>query len=135
MFYRGELANFYPPYFLAFLASFNQDGILVIHDSEPLTISIMDGAVIDAHSSRADTTLLRTLLHKGTINRSQLQQVINAKKETHLSCRQVLRSLNFSPWPPSRLTLSWPRKRWFFNSSYAALENLNLPTPWPMKIT
>lgn len=97
MFYRGELANFYPPDFLAFLASTDQDGILLVNKNDPLTIAIKDREIIDAHGNRADTTLLRTLLHKGIINRGQLQQIITAKNETHLSCREILRSLNFFP--------------------------------------
>ena len=93
MFYRGELANFYPPDFLAFLASFDQDGVLVLHGSEPLTIAIKNGAIVDGFSKRADATLLRILHHRKILKRSQVQQLIKAKNETQLSCRQLLASM------------------------------------------
>jgi HD-like signal output (HDOD) protein len=97
MFYKGNLSNFYPPDLLVFLASSEQDGYLTVQSPDPLSITIQDGMVVDAFSPKGDNLLLRILFLKKRITAPQIQIIAKARKETSLSCRQVLEQLDFFP--------------------------------------
>lgn len=97
MFYKGNLSNFYPPDLLVFLASSEQDGYLTVQGQDTLSMTIKEGMVVDAFSPRGDNLLLRILFLKRHITPAQIQIIAKARKETSLSCRQVLEKLNFFP--------------------------------------
>lgn len=97
MFYKGNLSNFYPPDLLVFLSSSEQDGYLTVQNPEPISITIKNGLVVDAFSPRGDNLLLRILFLKKWITAPQIQIIAKARKETSLSCRQVLEKLDFFP--------------------------------------
>lgn len=97
MFYKGNLSNFYPPDLLVFLSSSEQDGYLTVQSPEALSIAIKSGMVVDAFSPRGDNLLLRILFLKKIITPPQIQIITKARKETSLSCRQVLEKLDFFP--------------------------------------
>ncbi len=95
MFYKGNLSNFYPPDLLIFLSSSEQDGYLTVQKPAPLSITIKNGMVVDAFSTHGDNLLLRILFLKKLITPSQIQLIAKARKETSLSCRQILEKLDF----------------------------------------
>jgi HD-like signal output (HDOD) protein len=97
MFYKGNLSNFYPPDLLVFLSSSEQDGYFTVESPGALSITIKKGMVVDAFSVKGDNLLLRTLFLKKRITSQQIQVISKARKETSLSCRQVLEKLDFFP--------------------------------------
>ncbi len=95
MFYKGELANFFPPDLLVFLAASEKEGFLTVKHPDPLTIVLKDGAISDAFSARSDATFLRILFHQKFISQAQLLAIIKAQKETSLSYRRLLRETKY----------------------------------------
>lgn len=97
MSFHGEISKFFPPDLLEYLASFDKDGVLTVKEPEPLLITIKNGCVVDAFSSRADAKLLRTLYYRKFINKEKYQYVAKARSETSLSIREILSKLNLFP--------------------------------------
>ncbi|MBU0680482.1 MAG: HDOD domain-containing protein [Proteobacteria bacterium] len=97
MSFHGEISKFFPPDLLEYLASFGRDGVLTVKEPEPLLITIKEGCVVDAFSSKADAKLLRTLYYRQFISKEKYQYIGKARSETSLSIRQILSKLKLFP--------------------------------------
>ena len=97
MSFHGEIAKFFPPDLLEYLASFGKDGVLTVKEQEPLLITFRSGCVVDASSARADAKLLRTLYARHHINKEKYHYIAKARSETPLSVREILVKLDLFP--------------------------------------
>ncbi len=97
MSFHGDISKFFPPDLLEYLASFDKDGVLTVKEPEPLLITIKDGFIVDAFSSKADAKLLRTLYYRNVIDKEKYQYIAKARSETPLSMREILSKLKLFP--------------------------------------
>jgi hypothetical protein len=95
VFFKGDLNKFYQPDLIMFLANLGKEGVLTVtHEELSLNISIKEGAIVDVFSDRADGKILRSLLHRGLIDETQMTKIKQMKMETGMQVCHILDKLN-----------------------------------------
>jgi len=96
MIFDGDLSKYHPADALMFLSHLGLNGVLSIaHDDAIITLSIKEGHLLDAQSSRGDQKILRCLWHQGLIDKARHRHVLRVQAETGIPVRQILGELNF----------------------------------------
>jgi HD-like signal output (HDOD) protein len=104
--FKGEVSRFHPADILIFLSHLKSNGILsVIYQGRTLTVSLKDGLLVDAHSSRGDDKILRMLLNKQIIDQQQCNHLIQVKRETGMSINQILEEIKLVNTPEAKNVL------------------------------
>ena len=103
MIFKGDLSRYHPADILMFLSHLNSNGILsIVHNDRSITVSFMDGKVVDAYSERADDKVLRIFFFKKFINDDQLRRLSQLKQETGMSVSLILDELKIGKPPAIR---------------------------------
>ncbi len=103
MLFKGDLSKLHPTSLLTSLVHLGKEGILTVtREREVLAISLKDGALVDAHSNRADVKLLRALLMGRLIDRNRAGYINTVRKETEISVTHVLDKLGLMSGPGIR---------------------------------
>lgn len=71
----------------------------IIHDDQALTVTLKDGRLIDAHSSRAEEKILQIFLFKKFITNNQLLRLNELRRETGMSVREIVDELKIEMIP------------------------------------
>ena len=100
MIFEGELSRFHPEDIMMFLSHLGSSGVLsVADDSQPLTVSLKEGKLVDANSNRGDDKILTLLLYRKIIDHEQFNHIVQVRQETGMSVNQIFTEIKLARTP------------------------------------
>ena len=100
MIFKGEISRFHPADILTFLSHLRSNGVLsVISGGRTLTVSLKEGLLVDANSSRGDDKILRMLQHSQIIDQRQYNHLIQVRRETGMTINQIIEEIKLVKTP------------------------------------
>ena len=98
MIFNGDLSKYHPADAIMFLSQLNLNGVFsVVADRRPISLCFRNGVLIDAHSSRSDAKIMRTLIFHRRLGADQVQHIRRIQAETGMPIRAILAELRLFP--------------------------------------